>query len=279
MKAWVIYDQERLNVNRRFAELLLTAFAKRKIEADLIVAETIQDIPPGPAADAAVMRSVNPRLSAELESRGITVWNNSHIAEICNNKWLTYKTLEKAGIDSLPSFLVDETNIHTLEIPFPAVLKSLDGHGGTEVFLVSNRRELCERFHSLKKPAALCQEFASEPGRDMRVYVLGNTIVAAMLRTSSADFRSNFCLGGNASICTELPLEITAQVRRITQLFNFGLAGIDFIFHRGKAVFNEIEDVVGTRMLYTYTDIDIAERYVEFIVKSSNSALRRSSLR
>jgi glutathione synthase/RimK-type ligase-like ATP-grasp enzyme len=58
------------------------------------------------------------------------------------------------------------------------------------------------------------------------------------------------------------------MVERVLSSVQFGLAGIDFVFHNGEAVFNEIEDVVGARMLYQYTDIDIVDLYVEHIVSS-----------
>ena len=49
-------------------------------------------------------------------------------------------------------------------------------------------------------------------------------------------------------------------------MFDFSLVGIDFVFHRGKMVFNEIEDVVGARMLYSKTDINIVSLYLDFIL-------------
>ena len=44
------------------------------------------------------------------------------------------------------------------------------------------------------------QRPASELGKDVRVYAIGNRIVQAMLRVSETDFRSNFCLGGQAEL-------------------------------------------------------------------------------
>ena len=63
---------------------------------------------------------------------------------------------------------------------------------------------------------------------------------------------------------------MTRQVRQVTDRFDFGLAGIDFIFDRGQPVFNEIEDAVGTRMLYAYTDIDAAAVYADFVLKRAS---------
>ena len=42
--------------------------------------------------------------------------------------------------------------------------------------------------------------------------------------------------------------------------------GIDFVFDNGKIIFNEIEDVVGSRMVYTYTDIDIVDIYIKYLL-------------
>ena len=41
----------------------------------------------------------------------------------------------------------------------------------------------------------------------------------------------------------------------------------DFLFKNNQLVLNEIEDVVGCRMVYTYTDIDIAQCYIDYILK------------
>ena len=49
--------------------------------------------------------------------------------------------------------------------------------------------------------------------------------------------------------------------------FDFGLVGIDFLFKNNQLILNEIEDVVGCRMVYTYTDIDIAQLYIDYILK------------
>ena len=127
--------------------------------------------------------------------------------------------------------------------------------------------ELKEAFSTIGQPTALLQEPASDLGKDLRVYVLGSEILIAMLRRSETGFRSNFCLGGTVERCDPIPPEVTRQVRRITDRFGFGLAGIDFIFNHGRPVFNEIEDAVGTRMLYAYTDIDAAAVYADFVLK------------
>ena len=89
-------------------------------------------------------------------------------------------------------------------------------------------------------------------------------IITAILRESKDDFRSNYCLGGNA-VPYELSEGERAHVNRIISLLDGDYYGIDFVFNNGKIVFNEIEDTVGARMVYDKTDIDILGLYCEYI--------------
>ena len=73
-------------------------------------------------------------------------------------------------------------------------------------------------------------------------------------------------MGGRAEVYN-LSDEEREKVEKVIRLFDFDFVGIDFIFNNGKIVFNEIEDVVGSRMVYTYTDIDIVEMYVDYILE------------
>ena len=268
LNLWIIYDRARYAVNRWFASRLAEAFRKRDVRTGLFIADSFDDLPKGPLPEIVLNRTGCADIAGRLEEAGCRVWNSAKAARIGNDKWEAYRRLEEAGIASLPSYLATAENLRTLPDLFPAVLKSRDGHGGTEVFLVRDRNELIEAFHKIGKPTAVFQRAASDLGKDLRVYVLGKKIVAGILRHSETDFRSNFCLGGAAEVVDLIPADIAEQVGRITELYAFGLAGIDFIFDRGKPVFNEIEDVVGTRTLYAKTDLDIAELYAGFILKT-----------
>ena len=92
-----------------------------------------------------------------------------------------------------------------------------------------------------------------------------------MLRTSTESFKSNYSLGGNVELY-ELNSEEKQMVNDILKVLYIDYGGIDFIFNDGKAVFNEIEDAVGARMLYQVSDIDIIKEYVQYI---SNRVLYR----
>lgn len=179
---------------------------------------------------AVINRSRDAYLAVRLESLGIPVYNNSLVASVGNDKGRLYTFLRDKDIPMM------ETVVCTKEtgkgaLPYPCVVKSCGGHGGSEVFLVHddaeyeaackhiawNQATVCEnkiQNHTatdeddLLKPSLrqssqnqiVVQRVASEKGKDLRVYVIGNEIVAGMLRTSATDFRSNFSLGGHAQV-------------------------------------------------------------------------------
>ena len=69
----------------------------------------------------------------------------------------------------------------------------------------------------------------------------------------------------------ELSTEETALVQKIIDAFDFGMVGIDFIFdENGRFLFNEIEDVVGSRTLSAVSEINIVREYLNFIKESVN---------
>ena len=147
------------------------------------------------------------------------------------------------------------------------MVKAAGGCGGRQVFRCDTEEEYRMRLAQIAPDGAVAQPLCDTPGRDVRAYVLGNRIVQAMERYSdSADFRSNFGLHGHARK-TELTPEMAGYVNRAARLLQFGLVGVDFVFHQGRPYLNEIEDAVGTRMLYQYTDLQIVDDYMDFILR------------
>lgn len=150
---------------------------------------------------------------------------------------------------------------------FPYIMKSCDGHGGTEVFWIDNSDKLFEMkdWFQLSNKEFIIQKPCSELGKDMRIYVMGNEIISGVLRYNPDSFKSNYSLGGKAQKVDPADYQIDI-VKKIVNFLKSDYIGVDFIFDNGKWVLNEIEDVVGARMLYEVTGIDIAREYCKYIV-------------
>ena len=267
MNGLLFYDEIGAKRNRWFIERLIDVAAECGCELRLVVTSDV-DVALSfcePRPNFAIVRTISPMLSHSLEALGIPTFNNARTAEIANDKWLTYLYAEELGVPVMHTEEITESagKIHSLVYPF--VVKAVDGHGGSEVFLVNNTEECKQILAKNPNKRFIAQELSSEPGIDMRVYVLGGEVLKAVCRTSKTDFRSNFSLGGKAE-----GIALDEKEAKIVSLIstNLGadLIGIDFIRHNGEWILNEIEDVVGTRMLYSLTDIDAAEVYVKHII-------------
>jgi len=149
-------------------------------------------------------------------------------------------------------------------------VKSCVGHGGSEVFKAFSEEEVANICAEMEERKPIIQEFAPCPGKDLRVYVMGGRIIASVLRTSDSDFRANYKLGGNAEL-VEPPEEVREIVKRIIPELMPDFIGIDFVFGEDRVYLNEMEDVVGTRMLYSLTEMDPARMYMEYIAHSKIS--------
>ena len=274
MNWWILYEKEDYLKNKEYVNLYFRECEKYGIPLTLVLKEELGLVIKNsetefyikeercPKPTLVINRSRDYFLAKHFEMARVEVWNDSFVTLIGNDKALAYSYAVQKGIPVLNSFY---GNVAPEEYPY--VLKSLNGHGGAEVFLIQNPDALTQ-MDFLQKKNFLCQEFASEPGKDVRVYVVGNRIVKAMLRTNENDFKSNYSLGGKVAEY-ELNPEEEALVNKVIGGLNIGLAGIDFVFHQGMLYFNEIEDVVGARMLYANTDIDIVAEYVSYLVKNS----------
>lgn len=245
-RCWILYDRDDLMINGFFAGRLLESASDLGMCTRIV---TTDDIPDG-TPDAVINRSRDWRLAESFEEKGAVVFNGSEASRICNDKLETYRMADAVGVPHLPVSIPGEDLP-----PGPRwVVKSRTGHGGSEVFMadsVDGIDELCGRLGS-----PLIQTLGT-PGRDMRVYVLGGRILSAVMRSSDTDFRANYKLGGRAEIC-EVPEEAMEMVERVCDRLRPDFVGIDFVFDKGKAVLNEIEDAVGTRMLYSLTSLDAA---------------------
>lgn len=271
MQGWLIYEEENIQRNRAFIGFFIDAAKKRKVDLHLI---TTRDISFGvkdgryflapERPDFAVVRCMRPDLSRHLEQMSIPVFNNAQISEICNDKQKTHAFFIQHDFPCLDTAFV-RPDCPNHPFAYPVVVKASSGCGGRQVYLCPNETEYLEKLHSIAPDTAIVQPLCDTPGKDIRAYVLGGKMIQAMERYSDGDFRSNFGLHGLARPA-ELTDEMQGYVDRIASLLHPSLVGVDFIFHQGKPYLNEIEDAVGTRMLYQFTNLHIVEDYMDLIL-------------
>lgn len=235
MSGILVYSQEEAERNSYVVERFVSGLGVRLVEPSY-----------RGLADYVINRSNDYKIAEFYEQNGIRVFNPSSLSKIANDKQSCYDFMEQNGIEIMPT---------RCAVP-PFVKKPKDGHGGMGVVMCNSADDYDENM--------VCQQVATDVGRDVRVWVLGGKIIASILRKSDTDFRSNYCLGGSAEIYN-LSADEQCLVQRIIDLVDGDYFGVDFVFNNGKMVFNEIEDTVGARMIYDLTDIDIIAKYIDYI--------------
>lgn len=302
-KGWLIYDEAGWTRNKWFAEHLAECAPKCGLELELkilptdgkewrevagelqskILRQIISERKETGEPDFAIVRVIAPQLSQVLEEKGVRLFNNARTARITNNKWTTYEKALQWGMSVLETKLLGKIGreecgcdvavgcgeLSGNGFTYPIVIKAVAGHGGSQVYWAEDgerQEKILQELlgQGLTAEEIILQKPCSEPGKDMRVYVLGEKIYQAVLRTSPRDFRSNFSLGGEITL-TEVTDEQRTIIERLYQELQFDFVGIDFISHDGQWILNEIEDVVGTRMLYQLTDRDVVQDYLAYI--------------
>ncbi|WP_077299279.1 ATP-grasp domain-containing protein [Virgibacillus pantothenticus] len=277
---WLIYSNEDIQANKAYIDWFIEEAALQSIQLELVRREDlmigihdkqqavfrngkVQAMP-----DFAVVRTIDPMLSLHLESCEILVFNNSRIATICNNKALTHHAVHQLHIPMVDTYYSKASILGTTPpLPFPFVIKDVAGRGGKQVYLITSEKEYKTCIQRLQRQEVIIQTCPVKPGKDLRVFVVGKKIVASVLRESDTDFRANYKLGGNARLY-RLNEQEKNSIQTIVNAFDFGMVGIDFLIsEQGELLFNEIEDVVGSRTLSAVSNENILRLYVEHINK------------
>ena len=258
----LVYTSADAEYNEWFINHIIEEGKKQELDIKLIISD--KEEVPDKDIDFAIIRNRDSKLCKHLEDNNIRCFNSSYVVNIGNDKWEMYKDFCSAGI---PVMYTQRT-----KLPYPFVMKPVNGHGGENVYLIKNAGEYERVIGTI--PEEMLEDFiyqvpSTEKGRDIRVYVVGGIILTAMERITidkEKDFRSNYSLNGNAKehALIDEELKLTAKV---ADHIKADFVGIDLIYNNGKPVVNEIEDAVGTRMLYSLTDIDPVREFVSHIAE------------
>ncbi len=154
----------------------------------------------------------------------------------------------------------------------PLVIKLLEGTQGKGVVLAQtvNAAESVMAAFSGLKVFFLVQEFIKESGgADIRCFVIGNKVVAAMMRKASAgEFRSNLHLGGTSEIVKLTPKERKTAVDA-AKAMGLNVAGVDIVrSDRGPLVL-EVNSSPGIEGIETATGKDVAGMIIKYIEENA----------
>lgn len=154
----------------------------------------------------------------------------------------------------------------------PLVIKLLEGTQGIGVVLTETHQaatSVIEAFRGLNANI-LVQEFVAEAkGADLRCFVVGGKVIAAMKRQGApGEFRSNLHRGGNAEQIKLSPDERSTAVKA-AKAMGLKVAGVDLLRSNHGPVVMEVNSSPGLEGIEKSTDIDVAGKIIEFLEKNA----------
>ena len=161
----------------------------------------------------------------------------------------------------------------------PLVIKLLEGTQGIGVVLAETAgaaESVIEAFMGMKANI-LVQEFIKEAGgADIRCFVVGEKVVAAMKRQGKeGEFRSNLHRGGSANLIRITPAERATAVRA-AKTMGLNVCGVDLLRSNHGPVVMEVNSSPGLEGIEAATGKDIASLAIDFIEKNSVSGTTKT---
>ena len=162
----------------------------------------------------------------------------------------------------------------------PLVIKLLEGTQGIGVVLAETRKaaeSVIEAFMGMSSNI-LVQEFIKEAGgSDLRCFVVGGKVIAAMQRTApEGEFRSNLHRGGTAQL-VRLSSDERKTAVAAAKAMGLNVAGVDLLRSDRGPLVMEVNSSPGLEGIEAATGKDVAGMIIEFI--ESNARPNRTGTR
>lgn len=204
-----------------------------------------------------------------IEDMGVKVINPPRGIEKAVDKYYTSALLEDAGINT-PRTIVTESFSEARrafnELGGDVVVKPLFGSLGMGITRITNEDVAYRVFRALEmtKSVYYLQEFIHHGGRDIRVFIIGDKVVASMQRVSD-DWKTNISSGGKAAPYTPSDEAVEMSLKASEKL-GLSYTGVDIIETEDKSYVIELNSTPGWEGLQSVTKIDVTEALIDHIM-------------
>lgn len=208
-----------------------------------------------------------------LGQAGIPCVNEHDVVRRCGDKEETSLLLQRAGVPTPRTMLAldPESALRACDaMGYPVVLKPVVGSWGRLIAKADDRAQadaIIEHKAVLGGPQHsifYVQEFVPKPQRDIRAFVVGDEVVAAIWRTNPSHFITNTAQGGKATKC-----DVTDEIREISlkaaEAVGGGVLAMDLMeTPEGTLTCHEVNHTMEFKNSVAPTGVDIPGRIVEY---------------
>ncbi|WP_284139731.1 MULTISPECIES: RimK family alpha-L-glutamate ligase [unclassified Virgibacillus] len=290
---WIIYNGNlRGNKFKDYAEMLQQAAEKKGSLAYIIKNNDLSVFLDGKESkllqkaalekpDYVIFTDKDIYLAKQLELLGIRVFNRAQTIAMSDDKIATYQALASKNLPIPKTIIAPKAflqhdakaffKLDTIvqQLGFPMVVKEAFGSFGEQVYLIESMRALEQITEQLQTIPFVFQEFISTSyGKDIRLQVVGNRVVAAMKRIAKDDFRANITAGGVMEPYTPSEKEKQLAIAS-SQAIGADFAGVDLLFGKEDASYIcEINSNAHIRNLLDCTGVNVADKIMEYIFET-----------
>lgn len=208
----------------------------------------------------------------QFEQMGVFTLNGSHAINVARDKLRALQVLSRHEVGFPETTFVRHRDDLLPAIDRlgggPVVVKVLEGTQGVGVILADTRRvaqTIVETLQSARQNVLIQRFVAESRGRDVRAFVVGGRVVAAMRRVAQGDeFRSNVHRGGRAE-SLQLEPEYERTAIHAAQIMGLRVAGVDMLESSSGPLVMEVNSSPGLEGIERATGVDVAGAIVEHI--------------
>lgn len=284
----LVYD--RLRPEER---MLFEAFERRGVAFEKVYAPDLavdfDELARLGGFDAVLERSVSQTrglaLARLFEAAGASVINPPGVIETCGDKLATNAALARAGVP-VPRSGVAFTRDGVLDLcerlGYPVVMKPVVGSWGRMVSRLSDRdavEAVLEHKEALGGPSHkvhYLQEYVAKPGRDIRAFVIGGRVIAAIYRNSE-HWITNTARGAVATNCP-LTAELERVARAAAAAVGGGILAVDLLESDRGMLVVEVNHTMEFRNSVATTGVDIPGLMVDYALSLAQPSARWSGL-
>jgi ribosomal protein S6--L-glutamate ligase len=210
----------------------------------------------------------------QFEMMGVCSLNESVAISRSRDKLRSLQLLSRKGIGLPITGFAHSTKMTQDLIKLvggtPLVIKLLEGTQGKGVVLAETDQAAESVIDAFREMDAniLVQEFIREAkGSDIRCFVIGDEVVASMIRTAkTGEFRSNLHRGGSAKLI-EISKEEKQMAIDATKALGLNVSGVDLLRSARGPLIMEVNSSPGLNGIETATGKDVAGMIIEYLEK------------
>jgi ribosomal protein S6--L-glutamate ligase/tetrahydromethanopterin:alpha-L-glutamate ligase len=207
-----------------------------------------------------------------LEEQGVFVINPAESIEKAVNKFYTSALLEKASIRTVKTFVTEkfeEAMKAFEELGGEVVLKPLFGSLGKGITRINDPDIAYRVFKTLEMTRSVyyLQEFIPHGNEDIRAFVIGEKVIASMIRTAE-DWKTNISSGGRARP-HDLESDLAETCIEASRKIGLFYSGVDLLRSEldDRVYVTELNSTPGWQGLQTVSDRNITIELVEFTLQ------------